>query len=204
MPASSTPNFSFPEMATSVGRRIRTLRARRGVSLSALAAATGLGKGTVSELERGRRNPTLDTLFAIATVLAVPVSDLLAPATDERGRGGTARAHGQNVDAELLGRWTEAGEVVEVYRMIVGAGRRQSQPHAAGVTESITVLTGEVLVGWEGNPARLSSGQGHTFPGDRPHVYEGVAARSSTVLVMRYPAASPDGAASAETSVTDG
>jgi XRE family transcriptional regulator, regulator of sulfur utilization len=45
-----------------VGARIRALRTERGLSLSALAAAAGIGKGSLSELETGHRNPTLDTL----------------------------------------------------------------------------------------------------------------------------------------------
>ena len=88
--------------------------------------------------------------------------------------------------------WTEPGEpreVVEVYRMTVTQGVRRSRPHAAGVTESITVVAGEVSVGVRDYPARLTSGQSHTFPGDREHVYEGLAPSSSTVLVMRYPTA---------------
>lgn len=175
-------------------------------SLSTLAAATGLGKGTVSELERGHRNPTLDTLFSIATFLAVPLSDLLSSGTGtEVGvEGPAARAHGQNIDAQLLGRWVEPGEVVEVYRMTVAAGRRLSAPHAAGVTESITVLTGQMLVGWEEAPVLLAGGQSHTFPGDRRHVYEGVAAHTSTVLVMRYPTVPDEAqASSTATSVHD-
>lgn len=178
--------------------------------MSALAAATHLGKGTLSELERGQRNPTLDTLFAIATALSVPLSDLLATTPDSGvGAGGSAgdgagdgagvsagdgarvsagaTAHGQNVDAELLGRWEDGAEIVETYRMTIGAGRRQSQPHAAGVLESITVISGTVVVGTRDAPAQLSNGQSHTFAGDTEHFYEGITARSSTVLVMRYP-----------------
>lgn len=156
--------------------------------MSALAASTHLGKGTLSELERGQRNPTLDTLFAIATTLSVPLSDLLATTSNTRVSGDAGpTAHGQNVDAELLGRWVDGAEILETYRMTVGEGRRQSRPHAVGVLESITVISGTVLVGTLDAPAQLSSGQSHTFAGDTEHVYEGLSERSSTVLVMRYP-----------------
>lgn len=89
--------------------------------------------------------------------------------------------------ASLLGRWSERAEIVEVYRMTIARGRRQSRPHAAGVTESLTVINGTVRAGGQGAPADLSSGQAHTFRGDQDHVYEGIAPLSSTVLVMRYP-----------------
>ncbi len=188
--SSHTARTELSALSTSVGHRIRELRTARGVSLSALAATTQLGKGTLSELERGRRNPTLDTLFAIATALSVPLGDLLVadaagPAEDQHAAPG---AHGQNVDAELLGRWSEPAEIVEVYRMVVRRGRRESRRHLVGVIESITVVDGEIAVGSTDAPVRLVAGQSHTFPGDRDHIYEGRAERSSTVLVMRYPA----------------
>lgn len=180
---------SFPDLSASVGSRIRDLRSRRGISLSALAAATQLGKGTLSELERGQRNPTLDTLFAVATALSVPLGDLLVaePADPAEGQLTVSPARGQNVDAELIGRWTESAEVVEVYRMTVRRGRRRSRSHAAGVVESITVIAGEIAVGGASAPVHLIGGQSHTFAGDQDHVYEGLTDQSSTVLVMRYP-----------------
>jgi transcriptional regulator with XRE-family HTH domain len=188
---------SFPDLSASVGERIKDLRTQRGISLTALAGTTRLGKGTLSELERGQRNPTLDTLFAVATALSVPLGDLLMTGNGDFVRGGPPgpHAHGQNIDAELIGRWTELAEVVEVYRMTVSQGRRQSQRHAAGVVESITLVSGEIAVGANDDPAHLVGGQSHTFPGDQDHFYEGLAHRSSTVLVMRYPLMSETAAA---------
>ncbi|MBW1640023.1 helix-turn-helix transcriptional regulator [Microbacterium resistens] len=47
--------------------RIEDLRAQRGIPLAALAVLTQHGNETLSELNRGQRNPTLDTLFASTT-----------------------------------------------------------------------------------------------------------------------------------------
>ena len=60
-----------------VGARIRALRTERGLSLSSLASEAGIGKGSLSELETGRRNPTLDTLYALAGPLGVPLASLV-------------------------------------------------------------------------------------------------------------------------------
>ncbi|MGW2658875.1 helix-turn-helix domain-containing protein, partial [Streptomyces sp. NPDC001478] len=66
-----------------VGRRLRALRRERELSLSELARRSGVGKGTLSELESGSRNPTLETLYALTTALGLPLSAALAepPAT---------------------------------------------------------------------------------------------------------------------------
>ena len=71
--------------------------------------------------------------------------------------------------------------------MTVSQGRRQSDSHASGVVESITVVSGQIAVGANDDPAHLVSGQSHTFPGDQDHFYEGLTPRSTAVLVMRYP-----------------
>lgn len=73
------------ELNEQVGRRLRELREERGLSLSALARRSGTGKATLSELEAGRRNPTLETLYALTTALGVSLSAAL---TDPRGPAG--------------------------------------------------------------------------------------------------------------------
>jgi len=192
--STDTPTLrpTFPELWGTVGRRIKALRTRRDMSLSALAAATGLGKGTISELERGQRNPTLDSLFAIATALSAPLSDLLLTDGAEEKRGEhPPSARGQSVEAYLIGRWTELGETIEVYRMTIRAGRRRSKAHAAGVVETISVLSGRIEVGPSEAPVQLREGGSHTFAADRGHIYNGLSQVSTTILIMRYPNPAP-------------
>lgn len=175
-------------MAAAIGARVRDLRNARGTSLATLAAATGLGKGTLSELERGQRNPTLDTLFAIATYLAVPLSALIAQERFPAPGGESARAQGGSVDANLIDRWSDDGGLVEIYRVSISQETRRSRPHAAGVTEILTLIDGAVEVGDIGATVELRGGESHAFAGDRAHLYRGIADRSTAILAMRYPA----------------
>ncbi len=46
-----------------VGLRLKHLRTRRGVTLAALAEATGISKSTLSRLESGQRRPSLELLL---------------------------------------------------------------------------------------------------------------------------------------------
>src|SRR4051794_678857 len=68
-----------PRAAADVGRRVREWRERRGMSLSELARRAVVGKATLSGLEAGTRNPTLDTLQAVAAALDLPLTTLLSP-----------------------------------------------------------------------------------------------------------------------------
>ncbi|RLV55177.1 XRE family transcriptional regulator [Aeromicrobium phragmitis] len=72
---------SMPAVAATleqVPARIRRLREKRGLSLSDIAAETGISKSTLSRLESGHRKPSLELLLPIAAVLAVPLDELVA------------------------------------------------------------------------------------------------------------------------------
>jgi hypothetical protein len=56
---------------------IRVWREHRGLSLIALAAAAGLGKGYLSQLERGARQGPVSTIQRLAAALCVDLDDLV-------------------------------------------------------------------------------------------------------------------------------
>ena len=63
--------------AERLGAGIRALRSQLGWSQEKLAEASGLHRSYISQLERGRRNPTLDVLARLAAALDVKLSTLL-------------------------------------------------------------------------------------------------------------------------------
>lgn len=148
----------------STGARIRALRASRGMSLSALAAAAGIGKATLSELEAGRRNPTLDTLYAVAGPLGVPLVALVADEVDEVGD--------EALTSHRLHVTVEDGRTTEVYLIRVRPGASRSSPaHAAGVREQLVVLSGQGTLEVDGDVVPLAVGTHHSWSADRPHAY---------------------------------
>ncbi|TWH04979.1 XRE family transcriptional regulator [Nocardioides sp. J9] len=148
-----------------VGARIRALREARGLSLSGLAAEAGIGKGSLSELETGRRNPTLDTLYAVARPLGVPLAALL---DDHDG----AVVSGEGIVATRVRVVREPGRTTEVYllRLAPGAERR-SPAHVSGVEEQLVVLSGTGEVEYDDRRLPFGSGDHVRFPADRPHAY---------------------------------
>jgi transcriptional regulator with XRE-family HTH domain len=68
-----------------VGRRIRTARLRRGLTLREVAAKVGVTPSALSQLERGRINPTLATLKAISAALNLTIGNLFPAASSEDG-----------------------------------------------------------------------------------------------------------------------
>jgi transcriptional regulator with XRE-family HTH domain len=177
-------------LAVEVGARIRALRTGAGVSLGMLAGESGLGKGTLSELERGQRNPTLETLYAVATALRLPLSHLLvdsAPAGIGPGGPLASTARGRSVVANLLDRWSDDEGLCEVYRVSLEDRIQRSKPHLAGVVETLTVIGGTAEVGAADSPVTITTAESHTFPGDVPHLYRGIGGVATGVLTMYYP-----------------
>lgn len=60
-----------------LGDRIKTIRLQMGLSQEEMAFRCGMQTSHIGFLERGQRNPTLDTLERIALGLGVPLSELL-------------------------------------------------------------------------------------------------------------------------------
>lgn len=64
-------------MSETFGINVRRVRLEKGMTLEVLAEEAGLAYSYVGEIERGRRNPTLDVVERIAAVLKTEPLELL-------------------------------------------------------------------------------------------------------------------------------
>ena len=62
-----------------VGRNVRVARVERGMTQERLADVSGFSQQYISDLERGRRNPTIVSLYELAQALSVTPIELLTP-----------------------------------------------------------------------------------------------------------------------------
>ncbi|MDW3845272.1 XRE family transcriptional regulator [Micromonospora sp. BRA006-A] len=169
--------------AREVGRRIRSLRTERGVSLSELARLAGVGKATLSGLENGVRNPRLETLYAITAQLGVPLTAVLA--TPDHA----PTVRGAAVGATLLEVFDDRAATYELYRMRVAPGPAQLSPaHSSGVTEHVTVFSGVLRAGPVDAPLTAGPGGYLRWTSDVPHTYAAVGEEEvHASLLLRYP-----------------
>ncbi|MFJ5924871.1 helix-turn-helix domain-containing protein [Kitasatospora sp. NPDC092948] len=188
MRAPDRPSPASAALAARIGLRLRELRTARGLSLSELARRSGVGKATLSELESGRRNPTLETLYALTTALGLPLGAALhepgaavsGPALHEPG----AAVSGLALDAVLLDRFEDAAAVSETYRIRIRPGAVQhSAAHTRGTVEHLVVLSGTARVG----DATVGPGGHHTWAADVPHSYRATGSEVEAVLTIRHP-----------------
>jgi len=66
-----------------VGRNFARLRREAGLTQEEVAAKSGFSQQYISGLERGRRNPTVVTLFELAQALGASPIDFLKPTIDD-------------------------------------------------------------------------------------------------------------------------
>ncbi|MFE1406548.1 helix-turn-helix domain-containing protein [Streptomyces sp. NPDC058770] len=175
-----------------VARNMRFLREQRGLSLAELARQAGLAKQTLSKVELGTGNPTVETLFAVAAALGVPVTRLVAEReqvmTVRRGRDASWQER-SGYEVRSLDHVYGSG-VIENYVLRI-RGEGHSQPHPVGTLEHLYVISGRVRVGPEDSPVELSTGDFVRFPGDRPHLYASLDGESVVHIVVSVPRVQP-------------
>ncbi|MER7174052.1 helix-turn-helix domain-containing protein [Streptomyces mesophilus] len=174
-----------------LGANLRVLRGQAGLTLSALARESGIAKGTLSQLESGTGNPTIETVFSLSNALGVPVSTLLTERTDPDvvlvRSGGLEVLSSNAVDLRMLRRMDITDKAIELYDQRVRPGEVQ---HSAGHPgrEHVVVTSGQLRVGPPDAPYELGPGDYVCFDARRPHVYETVGGPVVSVLMLEYPA----------------
>ncbi|MBX3525825.1 MAG: helix-turn-helix transcriptional regulator [Rhodoblastus sp.] len=73
------------DMRKLVGRNFGRLRRDKGFTQEQFAEASGFTQQYISDLERGRRNPTVVTLFHLASALGVNPVHLISPDDEAAG-----------------------------------------------------------------------------------------------------------------------
>ncbi|HEX4221978.1 MAG TPA: helix-turn-helix domain-containing protein [Pseudonocardiaceae bacterium] len=168
---------------------MRRARTQRGFSLSELARRSTIGKATLSQLEAGTGNPTIETVFSLSRALELPISDLL----DHRRPAGltVVRAadveplSGEAVDLRLLRRLEVESAVLEVYDQQVRPEGRQSSFGHVGVEHTV-VQSGRLGVEVDGERVELDAGDYICFDAVAPHNYTALGGPVRSVLLLQY------------------
>ena len=175
--------------ATRIAANLRHLRERGGLSIVALAERSGVARATLTKLEAGKGNPTVDTLYALADALGVALGEVIGAAPPARisviRSGEGSRVHGA-ISARLVDR-VHGHRLTELYEIGFSIRTRHADPHPTGVVEQLFVTAGRVRVGPADEPVELGPGDFIRFPGDVAHLYQALGGPAQGVLVMTQP-----------------
>ncbi|WP_226345272.1 helix-turn-helix domain-containing protein [Agilicoccus flavus] len=171
---------------------LRRERARAGLNLSQLAARAGISKSTLSQLESGTGNPSVETLWALSTALNVPFALLIDPpratVTVLRAGEGPSLSAG---DSDYRAALVAAGNAQvrrDLYIISAEPGRpRRSDPHGTGVVEHVVLSSGRARIGPTDEAVELAPGDYIAYRADHPHVFEALEPGTTAVLASDHP-----------------
>jgi transcriptional regulator with XRE-family HTH domain len=173
-----------------IAAALRRERERVGISITELARRAGLAKSTLSQLESGTGNPSIETLWSLGVALGIPFSRLVEPPPTRvqvirAGEGPRLPAD----EADVLVKLLSAGSARtrrDLYVMELEPGQpREAVAHIPGSVEHMVVGAGRVKVGPAGEEVELGPGDYVTFPGDVSHHYAAIEP-SWLVLIMEH------------------
>lgn len=173
------------ELARRVAESLRRYRAERRMSLDQLALSSGVSRAALSQIEGARTNPTLGLMWKVAVGLGIPFQALLGGSDGSHSRvlrAGDAiplRSTDGRMESRLL---SPAGSAdrMEIYELRFQAkGFHRSEPHGAGATETVFVLTGALRVVAGNETHDLGAGDTLYFQANVPHSYENRSTRES-------------------------
>jgi transcriptional regulator with XRE-family HTH domain len=167
-------NSEMQALATTV----RGLRLQRGLSTVELSHRAGMSRATLTQIEAGGGNPTLETLYALANAFDVALADLIT--TPRRGgpprvvrSGEGPHVVGDAVEAWLLDTVTSVRSSLEIYDFrLHGTAAQHSAGHPQGTREHLHLYAGRARVGPAAEPIELSAGDYVTFDASQEHIYQ--------------------------------
>jgi transcriptional regulator with XRE-family HTH domain len=161
-----------------VGPRLQRMRSQRGMTLTAVAAATGISKSTLSRLETGQRRPSLELLLPLAQAYRVPLDDLVgAPEVgDPRVRLKPQRVNGRTVIP-----LTRPG-AVQAWKIVIPRSQRKPAPRAHDGFEWLYVLSGRMRLVLGDQDHVLGPGEAAEFDTRVPHWFGSTGEEPAEVL----------------------
>ncbi len=163
----------------SVGATLRAARQARGLSLQELATQSGVSVGMISQVERGRANPSMRLLTALRRALNISMQELFGETAETRPRPAgdpdfVRRAADRPVidlghlHKELLTSGSRHNLQIMLLKLEPGGhsgGRTLSYPAEKGGL----VLSGDVVLSVDGREALLHAGDSFAFDSAQPH-----------------------------------
>ena len=170
---------------THVRRRLRELRAERGLTLEAVATRAGMDVSTLSRLESGKRRLALDHLPGLAAALGVSTDELLhtAQRPDPRVRG-PRRTHNGLTLWPLTRQTPVAGP--QAFKIVISAQRRVP-PKQLAVHEGhdwIYVLDGRMRLCLGDEDLVIEPGEAVEFSTWTPHWFGAVDGAVEVIALL--------------------
>lgn len=161
------PSSAIGDVLAEVGPRLKRVRTQRDVTLTELAAATGISKSTLSRLESGQRKPSLELLLPIAQAHRIPLGELVgAPEIgDPRISLKPEKRSGGRIAVPL----TRQPRGVHAWKVVIPPERGKPQLRTHEGYEWLYVLSGELRLILADHDVTMKPGEAAEFDTQVPH-----------------------------------
>jgi len=171
--AKSTPDPSGQVLC----ERVTELRQRNNFTLEQLAAASGVSRSMLSQIERGQANPTLAVTFRIAQAFGMSIGELV---DDTAASASIEIIHGDDpnnlfrADSQCQIRTLSPLHLeksVEFYELLIHSGQAlTSSAHFDGTRELFTVTSGQAELHAGVTECKLDAGDTASYRADVEHI----------------------------------
>jgi len=191
------PKVNNLEMA--IGHEVRAYRKKLGITVTDLAAATGISLGMLSKIENGNISPSLTTLQSLSRALGVPLTAFFRRYEEPRNavfvkagqgveleRRGTRAGHQYNLLGHIDN--NSSGVIVEPYLITLTVDSDVFPTFQHEGMEFLYMLEGEVVYRHGDQLYPMEPGDSLFFDADAPHGPEVLVKLPSKYLsIISYP-----------------
>ena len=172
---------AIPSVLAEVGPRLRRLRPWRGITLTALAARTGISKSTLSRLESGQRKPSLELLLPLAEAYQVPLDELVgAPDVGDPRIRLKPRVRKGRVFVPL----TQQPSGLHAWKVIIPPEKGDPELRTHEGHEWLYVLSGQMRLILAGHDITMSPGEVAEFDTSLPHWFGSAGTEPVEILSL--------------------
>ncbi|HEV2810558.1 MAG TPA: XRE family transcriptional regulator [Acidimicrobiales bacterium] len=168
-------------MLAEVGPRLKRVRTQRKVTLTELAAVTGISKSTLSRLESGQRKPSLELLLPIAQAHRIPLDELVgAPEVGDPRIRLSPQKRGSRIVVPL----TQRPSGVHAWKVVIPPERGEPKLRTHEGYEWLYVLSGQLRLILADHDITMSPGEVAEFDTQVPHWFGAAGDRPVEILSL--------------------
>ncbi|MGL5416058.1 MAG: helix-turn-helix domain-containing protein [Clostridium sp.] len=175
-----------------IGESINKIRCSKNLTIEQLAANTGISRLTLSKIERGEANPTINIIWKLCTELNTTLAEL----TNYEEEISLSKANSENILESIDKSFKidfvfreEKAHAIETFRIYLTPNNKTTltEKHNKGSIEIITVMEGSLLITINQQEFKLEKFDSLKFEADKEHSYKNLSTGITTLnSIIKY------------------